>query len=138
MQPISSHISKLPNVAGDAKQRQAVAGFETHLAKQQSLMGHKVSGVLDEATEKKLRGLSDEFVSFAFYQPMFEQMRNSPFKSDMFHGGMGEDMFRRQMDEIMSQRMAASSKNPIADAIYKHISNGMVKKYEAVDVVHEK
>jgi Rod binding domain-containing protein len=56
----------------------------------------------------KLVKSTQVWVAQTFYGEMFKQMRNSPFKSDMFEGGRGGQAFANQLDQKLSERMASS------------------------------
>ena len=64
-----------------------------------------------------LHELADQLVSTAFVLPLLEQARQDPFKSELFHGGRGEEVFGQQLDVIMAERITASSNFGLADAI---------------------
>ena len=50
------------------------------------------------------------------------QMRGTEKKEEMFHGGMGEDVFTGMMDEEMSKRMAGRGAAGIADMLFRQLS----------------
>src|SRR5262245_56047909 len=50
---------------------------------------------------------SQRLVAQAFYGPMLKQMRESPFKSKLFSGGRGGEMFSQMLDQHLADRMAA-------------------------------
>ena len=64
-----------------------------------------------------LQEAADQLVSTAFVLPLLEQARQDPFKSDLFHGGRGEEVFGQQLDVIYADRITASSKFGLAEAI---------------------
>ena len=56
---------------------------------------------------------SQRLVAQAFYGPMLKQMRESPFKSKLFSGGRGGEVFSQMLDQHLADRMTrgAGSKN---------------------------
>lgn len=77
-----------------------------------------------------------QLVSSAFIQPLLAQMREDPFRSEMFHGGMGEDAFGQQLDTLLSDRIVQgmSAQDPtdgrlaaqgtglsLVDAVYRRL-----------------
>lgn len=77
---------------------------------------------LDPKTQTKLKEVTSQFLSAALYLPLMKQMREDPFKTEMFHGGMGEDMFNQQMDQQMADRLASSSSGQLGESIYKRFA----------------
>jgi hypothetical protein len=65
-----------------------------------------------------------KLVSQTFYGTLLKQMHNSPFKSEMFTGGRGEEAFRPMYDALLADRMARSS----ADKLVRPIVNGLKKQ----------
>ena len=75
-----------------------------------------------DAKEKQLKDAANQLVSVAFIKPMMAQMRESPFKNEMFHGGQGETVFQEHLDTVLADRVASRSRFSIADAIYRKIA----------------
>ena len=48
-------------------------------------------------------------------------MRSDPFKSDLFHGGMAEDMFGSQLDARLAHRITATGNFSVTEAIYRQL-----------------
>jgi len=69
-----------------------------------------------------LRKSSEQLVATTFIMPMLAQMREDPFKSDLFHGGQTEDIFGQQMDTILAERIVARADFSIVDAVYRSIA----------------
>src|SRR5690606_32577845 len=69
-----------------------------------------------------LRGAAEEFVATSLLMPMMTQMRDDPFKSELFHGGFGEDAFLQQFDQLIADRMSTRMSMPIVDAIYQQFA----------------
>lgn len=81
-----------------------------------------------DSREKQLRDTANQLVSVAFIKPMMAQMRESPFKNEMFHGGQGETVFQEHLDTVLADRIASRTNYSLADAIYRKIakSAGMI------------
>jgi|GEM_PF-2506577 Rod binding domain-containing protein len=73
----------------------------------------------DEVAE--LRKASKQFEAVFMFQ-ILKQMRNTVHKEEMFHGGMGEDVFTGMMDEEMSKRMAGRGSAGIAEMMFQQLS----------------
>lgn len=111
------------------KQRGDVAAarpmmFESDaLAKDQSLLERLHSERPAAKDEKgELREAAEQLVSTTFIMPLFDQLRNDPLATNMFHGGQSETIFRRQLDQNLSDRIAAGSGFDIVDAIYNQFA----------------
>lgn len=76
---------------------------------------------LDPATRAKLREAAEQFVASALVLPMLQGMREDPFRSDLFHGGMGEDTFQSQLDTILADRITSQSRFPLVDLIMEQV-----------------
>jgi hypothetical protein len=74
------------------------------------------------AKPDRLREAAAELVSVAMLLPMLKAARNDPFKSDLFHGGQGEEAFGAQLDQEMATRMGRSMKMPVIDAVYNRFA----------------
>ena len=70
---------------------------------------------------QQIKTLSQKLVSQAFYGTLLKQMHDSPFKSSLFEGGRGGQMFGSMLDQQLADRMAGSSANGLADAMAKRI-----------------
>jgi Rod binding domain-containing protein len=62
---------------------------------------------LSPANHDKLVKNARIWVAQTFYGEMLKQMRNSPFKSDLFDGGRGGEAFANQLDQKLAERMAS-------------------------------
>ena len=99
------------------------------------LKGAEAIDTSDSAASSKAQKAAQEFISTALVLPMLKQMRSSAFKSDLFHGGQGEDAFGPQLDQILSDRIVQRMSTPqsisasgsathsmgLVDAVYKQI-----------------
>ena len=68
-----------------------------------------------------LRKAAEDFEAVFLFQ-MMKQMRSGMQKEEMFHGGMGEDVFSEMLDEEFSKKMAGHGSVGIADMLFKQLS----------------
>src|SRR5437660_1443983 len=66
----------------------------------------------------ELKQAFTDFVGQTFFGEMMKQMRATLDKPSFFHGGMGEDIFQSQLDQIMVERISDSSASQISDPMY--------------------
>ena len=83
-----------------------------------------LAGAQQGSDTQQLRTAAEQLVSHALLMPMMKMMRNDPFQTDLFHGGMAEDMFAAQLDQHMADAMAGRVGSPIVDAVYSHFTGG--------------
>ena len=60
-----------------------------------------------------------DFVGQTFFGELVKQMRATVDKPAFFHGGMGEDIFQSQLDQIMVERMTDASAATFSDPMYQ-------------------
>jgi len=60
-----------------------------------------------------------DFVGQTFYGELMKQMRATLDKPTFFHGGMGEDIFQQQLDQIIVERMSDTSARTLSDPMYE-------------------
>jgi len=70
---------------------------------------------------KELVKQAQKWVSNAFYGTLLRQMRKSPFKSEIFDGGRGGEMFTTLLDQQLSDRMSGAAPDPLVKAIVSKI-----------------
>lgn len=71
-----------------------------------------------------LREATNELVGSTFYGEMLKIARNSPVKTELFHGGRGEEMFRAQLDAEFARRAGGATNTSLTDAIVKRLERG--------------
>lgn len=91
---------------------------------QKSLLGNTQSNV-PEAEKQKMLAKAKEFESFYLYQ-VLELM--TPKTESEFDGGVGEEMFRHNLNEQMAKNISNAGGMGIADAVYGEL----VKHQEAL------
>src|SRR3954469_11144856 len=60
-----------------------------------------------------------DFVGQTFFGELVKQMRATVDKPAFFHGGMGEDVFQQQLDQIMVERMSDATAATFSDPMYQ-------------------
>ncbi|MEE9211186.1 MAG: hypothetical protein V3U29_00865 [Phycisphaeraceae bacterium] len=73
------------------------------------------------SVEQVVRQAAEQLVATTLVQPILAAVRNDPFKSELFHGGLAEDMFGSQLDTLISERITRATRLPIVDAVYDKI-----------------
>ena len=66
-----------------------------------------------------LRERVGEFVGNVFYGTLLKELQNSNLKSDLMHGGRGEEVFRGMLNMELARRMGQSPGDPIANRIHQ-------------------
>ena len=68
------------------------------------------------------REWAQKFVATHLVRPLFAQFRKDPLRSEMFHGGFGEEVFQAHLDEILADRFVASSRLSVVDQVFDRIT----------------
>ena len=79
---------------------------------------------------KRLTHEARKWVAQTFFGTMLKQMRNSPFKSDLFAGGRGGEAFGTLLDQQLAERMSTGAGSKLVGSIVKGIE---VKNQKAQD-----
>jgi peptidoglycan hydrolase FlgJ len=66
----------------------------------------------------ELKKAFTDFAGQTFFGEMMKQMRATSHKPAFFHGGMGEDIFQSQLDQIMVERISETSAKSFSDPMY--------------------
>jgi hypothetical protein len=69
----------------------------------------------------KIQEQARKWVSQTFYGTLLKQMRDSPFKSELFSGGRGGQAFTPMLDQHLADRMARSSDSKLVKAIARKL-----------------
>jgi len=88
--------------------------------------------------EQVVRQGVEQLVASAFVQPMLAAMRDDPMRSDLFHGGLAEDMFGSQLDARMAQRITRAANLPVVDLIYERFMQNVNAGRTAPNHDHDK
>ncbi len=62
-----------------------------------------------------------ELVGSVFYGKLLSQMRDSKLKGKYGHGGRGEEVFSAQLHGMLAERIGASDKSGLKEAVYKRL-----------------
>ena len=62
----------------------------------------------EQAGRQSTRDAANQLGASALIQPVLAQLRESPFKSDLFSGGRGEEAFGQQLDTLLADRLAST------------------------------
>ena len=74
----------------------------------------------DEQAMEAARSL----VSIGLVQPMLALARRDPFRSELFHGGQGEEIFGAKLDAMIAERVTKQMGLSLVDSVYKKIVKG--------------
>lgn len=72
-----------------------------------------------------LRQTVGEMVGVTFFGKMLEVARNSVLKSDLGHGGRGEEVFRAQFDLELARRAGQGMSGGLTETIYNRLAKGV-------------
>ena len=110
---------------------QPAARFEQVLKASQTK--HAEAAGVDPNRFDQARAAAEQFVATAFIVPMLAQMRNDPFRSDLFHGGFAEDAFQSQLDTILADRVTQRANLPLVDSILDRVLNTGAKPQDRTE-----
>jgi Rod binding domain-containing protein len=108
----------------------ATAGVTSALSAGADRAANRAASSFDQALEaaterrEKLHDAADQLVATAFILPLLAQVRDDPFKGEMFHGGQAEQVFGQQLDVILADRITESSRFGISDAMVRRFEPG--------------
>jgi Rod binding domain-containing protein len=63
----------------------------------------------------------ERWVSQTFFGTLLKQMRDSPFKSELFAGGRGGQAFSSMLDQQLADRMAGGAGGKLVRSIVRQI-----------------
>jgi Rod binding domain-containing protein len=93
--------------------------------------GHGVKSGKSE--HDQLVAKTQTWVAQTFYGTLLKQMRNSPFKSELFSGGQGGEKFASLQDQHMAEHMTRGAGKKLVDGIVRRIeANAAYRKQQAV------
>jgi len=82
-----------------------------------------------ELKQAEARRAAEQFVATSLLFPLLEQMQNDPFKTDLFHGGFGEDAFMQQWNQVIADRIVQSADLPIVREVENRLTRSKVNVY---------
>lgn len=95
------------------------AGVDATVAgTQQGMSDDRFAAMLEDVQSKdddEQRDAAEQLVGIALFLPLLKQARENPFKTELFHGGPGEERFAAQFDQRIADRLAERWAGPIVD-----------------------
>lgn len=79
----------------------------------------KVESRSGKAGSPELHKAFTDFVGQTFFGELLKQMRATVDKPAFVHGGMGEDIFQSQLDQILVERITESSAATFSEPMYE-------------------
>jgi Rod binding domain-containing protein len=70
-------------------------------------------------SSQELRATFQEFAAGTFYKQMLKALRQGHGKPAYFHGGRGEEVFRQQLDEHVTDALARSHGDALAAPLFE-------------------
>jgi hypothetical protein len=67
----------------------------------------------------ELRATFNDFVGQTFFGELLKQMRATVDKPAFFDGGMGEEVFQSQLDQILVERISDATASSFSDPMYQ-------------------
>ena len=92
---------------------------------QQGLTDDRFATMLEEVKTKDgdaQREAAEQLVGIALFLPLLKQARENPFKTDLFHGGPGEERFASQFDQQIADRLAQRWAGPIVESMLSKVN----------------
>ena len=71
--------------------------------------------------QDKVKETARKLVAQTFYGTLLKQMRNSPFKSELFEGGRGGQAFSPLLDQHLAEHMTRATDNHLVNAIARKL-----------------
>jgi Rod binding domain-containing protein len=80
-----------------------------------------VSSRQPKTENDKIHETARKLVAQTFYGPMLKQMRESPFKSEIFSGGRGGQAFSSMLDQHLADHMSRAAGSKLVNAIARKL-----------------
>ncbi len=77
-----------------------------------------------QSRRQRLTVEARRWVSQTFFGTLLEQVRNSPFKSDLLSGGRGGEAFGSMLDQHLADRMARGAGEKLVRSIVRRLEDG--------------
>lgn len=119
-QPQAVAADRLLNDLNNARHAPAVAATAPINSAVRSQEAEEHAHAQEERHEELTRQ-AQKLVSHTFFGPMLRQMRNSPFKNELFDGGRGGQVFHAMFDQHLADRMAGSANNKLVSALVRQL-----------------
>jgi Rod binding domain-containing protein len=75
-----------------------------------------------KAPPNEMRTTFDKFVGETFYGQMLSSMRKTVGKAAYFDGGRAEEIFRGQLDQVISQKLAETTSASFTEPMFELFS----------------
>jgi hypothetical protein len=75
--------------------------------------------VKEAEKEKELRKAFDDFVGQTFYGQMLSAMRETVGKPAYMHGGRAEEVFQKQLDQVMAEKLSDATASTFTGPMYE-------------------
>lgn len=72
--------------------------------------------------DKELRKAFDDFVGQTFYGQMLSAMRDTVGKPAYLHGGRAEEVFQKQLDQVMAEKLSDATASTFTGPMYELFS----------------
>ena len=95
--------------------------FQKHLAGAHTSLTTQQSATSDGSQQEQLTEFAQKWVSQTFFGTLLKQVRNSPFKSELFSGGRGAEAFGPLYDAEIADRISRASGRQLVQSIVKRI-----------------
>ena len=82
---------------------------------------------------RQLRQKVDQWVGQVFFGTLMKQVRESPFKSELFSGGRGGGAFQQMLDGVLIERSSHNLGGRLSDSIVRKLDKNSVRstRYES-------
>ena len=111
-----------PMTPADASGARTASGPMKELTFADYVVGAKST---EQTPHEQLVENTQKWVAQTFYGTILKQVRNSPFRSELFDGGRGGEAFGGLMDQQLAEHMARSGSNKLVNSIVRRMEARM-------------
>jgi Rod binding domain-containing protein len=115
-------VPAIPSSAAEAASRARQATRGTQGAFEELARVNFQRSASASSQEQAARHAANQLVATAFVKPLLQQVHQSAFRSELFHGGAGERMFQDHLDTILAERITQRTGFAVAEQIYRHVA----------------
>ncbi len=72
----------------------------------------------DEARES-----AEQLIGIALFMPLLKEIQDNPFKSELMHGGRGEDVFAERLHAQLADGLGRRMGGDLVDAVVKRMQS---------------
>ncbi|MCC7144901.1 MAG: rod-binding protein [Phycisphaeraceae bacterium] len=73
------------------------------------------------ASAAQARQAAEQLVATTLVAPILQEVRQDPFRTEMFHGGSAENMFSSMLDTHLADRIVRKANFSLVDVIYRKV-----------------